>query len=195
MGWVPKAEAEEGLVTIIPQITAHKECLVPQATFSSKDFADPKLCKGLLRALRDELDGPLRFMEVCGSHTVAIFRSGLRSLLPEGITHLSGPGCPVCVTHDSEIAAFLTLAAKENVTIATFGDLMRVPGPKGMSLANVNKVHDALVVAFNDPAVKETIARQVNTIAINTPEQAQAAFRRELAKYAALVKKAGIELQ
>ena len=64
-----------------------------------------------------------------------------------------------------------------------------------MSLTNVNNVHDALVVAFNDPAVKETIARQGDIIAINTPEQAQAAFRRELAKYAALVKKAGIELQ
>ena len=70
-----------------------------------------------------------------------------------------------------------------------------VLGPKGMSAANVNKVHDALVAAFNDPAVKDTMAKQGNTIAITTPEQAQAAFRRELAKYAALVKKAGIEPQ
>ena len=68
-------------------------------------FSDPALCRGLLAELEHELDGPLRFMEVCGTHTVAIFRSGLRSLLPKGIAHLSGPGCPVCVTHDREVAA------------------------------------------------------------------------------------------
>jgi tripartite-type tricarboxylate transporter receptor subunit TctC len=67
-----------------------------------------------------------------------------------------------------------------------------VLGPKGLSAANVKKVHDALVVAFNDPAVKDTMAKQGNAINISTPEQAQAAFRRELAKYAALVKKAGV---
>ena len=97
-------------------------------------FADPALCRGLLDTLRRELDGPLRFMEVCGTHTVAIFRSGLRSLLPGEIEHLSGPGCPVCVTHDREIAACMELAGKENVVIATFGDLMRVPGPGGKTL-------------------------------------------------------------
>ena len=61
--------------------------------------------------------------------------------------------------------------------------------------ADVKRVHDALVVAFNDPAVKETMARQGNTISISSPEQAQATFRRELAKYAALVKKVGLEPQ
>ena len=57
------------------------------------------------------------------------------------------------------------------------------------------KVHDAVIAAFADPAVMETMARQGNTIRIGTPEQAQAAFRRELAKYAALVKKVGLEPQ
>jgi tripartite-type tricarboxylate transporter receptor subunit TctC len=70
-----------------------------------------------------------------------------------------------------------------------------VIGPKGMSAASVKKVHDAVVAAFDDPAVKETMAKQGNSIAISTPEQAQAAFRRELAKYAALVKKVGLEPQ
>ena len=70
-----------------------------------------------------------------------------------------------------------------------------VIGPKGMSAANVKKVHDAVVLAFEDPAVKESMAKQGNTISISTPEQAQAAFRSELAKYAKLVKKAGIEPQ
>ena len=124
-------------------------------------FADPTLCRSLLRKLEAELDAPLAFMEVCGTHTVAIFRSGLRSLLPEGITHLSGPGCPVCVTHEREVAAFLQLAAKDGIIIATFGDLMRVPGPEGMNLkkavaqgARVEVVYsplDALALARNNP--------------------------------------------
>ncbi len=97
-------------------------------------FKDPALCRNLLDRIRTELPGPLAFMEVCGTHTVAIFQSGLRSLLPEEIRHLSGPGCPVCVTHEGEVSAFLELARKDNVIIATFGDLMRVPGPKGTSL-------------------------------------------------------------
>ncbi len=100
----------------------------------AESFRDPALCKGLLERLHAELEQPLRFMEVCGTHTVAIFQSGLRPLLPEGITHLSGPGCPVCVTHESEVAAFLDLAGRDGVILATFGDLMRVPGPKGRNL-------------------------------------------------------------
>lgn len=92
-------------------------------------FRDPDLCRGLLERLRASLTGPLRFMEVCGTHTVAVFQSGLRTLLPPEVTHLSGPGCPVCVTHDAEVAAFLELAARPGVIIASFGDLLRVPGP------------------------------------------------------------------
>ena len=68
-----------------------------------------------------------------------------------------------------------------------------VIGPKGMSAANVNRVHDAVVAAFADPAVKDTMAKQGNTISIGTVEQAQSGFRTELAKYAALVKKAGVQ--
>jgi tripartite-type tricarboxylate transporter receptor subunit TctC len=68
-----------------------------------------------------------------------------------------------------------------------------VIGPKGMAPATIKKTHDAIVVAFNDPAVKDAMARQGNSISISTPEQAQKAFHTELAKYAALVKKAGIQ--
>lgn len=128
----------------------------------SESFNDPELCKGLLEKLHTELDKPLRFMEVCGTHTVAIFQSGLRPLLPEKITHLSGPGCPVCVTHESEVAAFLDLAERDDVIIATFGDLMRVPGPKGRNLkmakadgARIEIVYspiDALQLAANNPS-------------------------------------------
>ena len=103
----------------------------------SSSFHDPALCRALLDRLRAELEAlgrSVRFMEVCGTHTVSIFRSGLRSLLPEGLEHLSGPGCPVCVTHDSEVATFLQAAKKPEVIVATFGDLLRVPGPDGRSL-------------------------------------------------------------
>ena len=132
-----------------------------------KNFSDPELCKGLLKSLEQrlgELGRPLRFMEVCGTHTVSIFRSGLRSLLPESVVHLSGPGCPVCVTHDREVAAYIELAGKDGVIVATFGDLMRVPGPGGANLkeaqargARVQVVyspHDALELARKNPGDK-----------------------------------------
>ncbi len=125
-------------------------------------FHDPALCKSVLERLRVTLDGqPLRFMEVCGTHTVAIFRSGLRSILPKEIVHLSGPGCPVCVTHEAEINAFLDLAGTPGVIIATFGDLMRVPGSRGRTLkaaqaegARVSVVYsppDAIKLAADNP--------------------------------------------
>lgn len=97
-------------------------------------FRDPELCRGLLARIEAEAGDGFRFMEVCGTHTVVIFQSGLHTLLPERIVHVSGPGCPVCVTHESEVNAFLDLAEKPGVIIATFGDLMRVPGRKGRSL-------------------------------------------------------------
>ena len=97
-------------------------------------FRDPGLSRKLLDKMSAELTDGLRFMEVCGTHTVAIFQSGLRSLLPEQVVHLSGPGCPVCVTHESEVNAFLDLAGKDNVILATFGDLMRVPGHNSRNL-------------------------------------------------------------
>lgn len=102
-------------------------------------FRNPDLCKTLLDKIAAILDGrQMRFMEVCGTHTVSIFQSGLRSLLPGNIHHLSGPGCPVCVTHEAEIALFLELARQKDIILATFGDLLRVPGPDGASLKNAH---------------------------------------------------------
>ncbi len=66
-------------------------------------------------------------------------------------------------------------------------------GAGGLPAPDVQRIHAAVVAAFNDPAVKDAMARQGNTIAITTPEQAAAGFRSELAKYARLVKKAGLE--
>lgn len=71
---------------------------------------------------------PLNLMEVCGTHTVAIFRHGLRSLLPDEVVLLSGPGCPVCVTASRDIDIALAYARMPEVILTTFGDMMRVPG-------------------------------------------------------------------
>lgn len=90
-----------------------------------------------------------------------------------------------------EIATF----AEQGLTNFEMEAWFAVIGPKGMSPANVKKAHDAVVAAFADPAVKDVMAKQGNTIKVSTPEQAQAAFHTELAKYAALVKKVGLEPQ
>lgn len=85
-----------------------------------------------IRKLAGKIGRPLRFMEVCGTHTVAIFRHGIRGILEEaGITFLSGPGCPVCVTAQKDVDAAITLARTKDVVLATFGDMMRVPGSLG----------------------------------------------------------------
>lgn len=80
------------------------------------------------RRLADALGRRVTIMEVCGTHTVAICRSGLRDLLPAGVRLISGPGCPVCVSSQGYIDACIKTAAIENVTLATYGDMLRVPG-------------------------------------------------------------------
>ena len=82
----------------------------------------------LLEAIARLPVGRVNLMEVCGTHTMSIARSGIKSLLPENIQLLSGPGCPVCVTPAPVIDAILELAMEKNVTIATYGDMVRVPG-------------------------------------------------------------------
>src|SRR5512140_3683118 len=70
-------------------------------------------------------------MEVCGTHTVSIFRTGVRSLLPPNLRLVSGPGCPVCVTAQRHIDAAIDLAARPGVILTTYGDMLRVPGRRG----------------------------------------------------------------
>ena len=81
----------------------------------------------LLKAIQN-VQQPLALMEVCGTHTMAIARSGLRELAPAHLKLLSGPGCPVCVTAQRDIDALLYLVREHKVILATFGDMMRVPG-------------------------------------------------------------------
>ncbi len=101
------------------------------------EYRDSSLAKALVAELQKAVTQPLRIMEVCGSHTMAIFRNGIRSILPEGLELISGPGCPVCVTSASHMDAFIAMADKPGVRVTIFGDLFRVPGSHG-SLANAS---------------------------------------------------------
>lgn len=81
-----------------------------------------------IKELKSAISRPVRLMEVCGTHTVAIFRHGIRDLLPAGIQLTSGPGCPVCVTSVRDVDTVIELSRDKQVIITTFGDMMRVPG-------------------------------------------------------------------
>ncbi len=91
-------------------------------------FRDPVVARKLIEAIGSTKIGPIKFMEVCGTHTVSIAKHGLRGVLPEWITLLSGPGCPVCVTSNSDIDTAIELARQPGVILTTFGDMMKVPG-------------------------------------------------------------------
>lgn len=84
----------------------------------------------LIKILYNKIGRPINLMEVCGTHTAAIFKHGIRSFLSDGLRLLSGPGCPVCVTSIKDIDKAIALSILDNVILCTFGDMMRVPGGK-----------------------------------------------------------------
>lgn len=94
------------------------------------EFRDSRLAPSLADAIRRECRRPLKLMEVCGTHTMAIARYGIRRLLPDRLTLISGPGCPVCVTSQEEIDRFIELGRSPDTILATFGDMIRVPGSR-----------------------------------------------------------------
>lgn len=100
-----------------------------------KAFKDPTLARGLIESIQALAPESATLMEVCGTHTVAIARNGIRGLMPEGVRLASGPGCPVCVTSNHDIDKVIALACVPEVTIATFGDMTRVPGSTSSLLA------------------------------------------------------------
>lgn len=128
-----------------------------------EEYRDSTISKNLIEKIKKISHRPIRLMEVCGTHTVSIFRSGIRSVLPETIALLSGPGCPVCVTDQNEIDAFIELSRIDDVIVTTFGDLMRVPGTisslqkeraEGRDIRVVYSTFDALEVAQKNPDKK-----------------------------------------
>src|ERR1035437_4213264 len=95
------------------------------------EFRDRSLVQNMatnIRRMAERLSAPVNFMEVCGTHTMSIYQYGIRSLLPDNVRLISGPGCPVCVTPVGYLDKALACAADSNTIVATFGDMLRVPG-------------------------------------------------------------------
>ena len=102
--------------------------------------------------------GPATYMEVCGTHTMAISRFGLRELLPASVRLVSGPGCPVCVTATGDLDVAVALARLPHVTLVTFGDLVRVPASRS-TLADERAAGADVRVVYSAADAVELAAR------------------------------------
>jgi len=130
------------------------------------EFRDKAIVLGLAARIRELVVGrtePMTFMEVCGTHTMAIYQYGLRSLLPPQVRLISGPGCPVCVTPNDYVDRAVALCRLPGVIVATFGDMVRVPGSssslleeraKGADIRIVYSPLDAVALAARNPDKK-----------------------------------------
>jgi hydrogenase expression/formation protein HypD len=160
-------------------------------------FRDQRAAAALsrrLQALGPRLAGrerPAALMEVCGTHTMSIGRFGLRDLLPPNVRLLSGPGCPVCVTPSGYVDAAVRLA-RDGAIVATFGDMLRVPGSEGTSLAAVRAEGGRVEICYSPEAAlrlaREEPGREVVFLAIG--------FETTVAPVVSLVpaaRKAGVE--
>ena len=124
-------------------------------------YRDPRAVEALVKRIRSVAVRPMQFMEVCGTHTMSIFRYGVKDLLPSEIQLISGPGCPVCVTPAGEIDQMINLSLMDGVIVASFGDLVRVPGTRG-SLADA-RAQGARVEIVYSPADALELARHEPT--------------------------------
>jgi hydrogenase expression/formation protein HypD len=128
-----------------------------------EEYRDPAIARKIVEQITSSSQTPVRLMEVCGTHTMSIFKHGIRGLLPNNISLLSGPGCPVCVTSQRDIDSFIALSKLDDVIIATFGDLIKVPGTEsslesmratGSDIRVVYSTFDALTIAQKNPLKK-----------------------------------------
>jgi hydrogenase expression/formation protein HypD len=125
-----------------------------------QEYRDPDFAQKLLERILRHSKKHIKLMEFCGGHTVAIFKQGLRHLLPPNIEMLSGPGCPVCVTAAADLDKAIVLAQTMGVIISSFGDMVRVPGShsslqdakaSGADVRIVYSAQDALATARDNP--------------------------------------------
>jgi len=125
------------------------------------EFRNKRLIKDLAKEINRNSSGKsCTIMEVCGTHTMSIFRFGLRTLITDKINLVSGPGCPVCVTPNIFLDKAIAIASLKNVIVATFGDMFRVPGSrsslekergKGRDIRTVYSTLEALKLAGRRP--------------------------------------------
>lgn len=124
------------------------------------EFRRSELAQGLISQIHRQSKTPVRFMEFCGGHTVTIFRYGIRQVLPKTIEMVSGPGCPICVTANADLDKAIALAQIRDIIVATFGDMLKVPGSSsslqeakagGADVRTVYSTMDALKIAEDNP--------------------------------------------
>ncbi len=131
----------------------------------------------IIRTISDLSVEQISLMEVCGTHTMSIARSGIRIMMPKQLKLLSGPGCPVCVTAQETIDYTIKLAQDKNILIVTFGDMVRVPGtvssleryaPRvvyspldALSIAEGNKSKDIVFIGVGFETTSPTIAATI----------------------------------
>ena len=132
------------------------------------EYRNPKQAKKIIKQIESlccqiKLDRPIQVMEVCGGHTHAIFRYGIKQLLPDNLEFVHGPGCPVCVLPRSVVDKCIELAGNKNVIFTTFGDAKRVRGSKlslleakaqGLDVRMIYSPLDALQIATSNPQKK-----------------------------------------
>lgn len=131
------------------QLSGTESANMSKASLSEelKAFKDPALAQGLVESIAAFApDEETTLMEVCGTHTVAIARNGIRDLMPKTLRLSSGPGCPVCVTSNHDIDEVIALARISNIIITTFGDMTRVPGSTSSLLAEQANGADVRIV-------------------------------------------------
>lgn len=128
------------------------------------EYRDGEVARALSDKIRAISTKKMRLMEICGTHTMAIFRHGIRSLLPDTVELVSGPGCPVCVTAMEEIDRAVKLAQSPGVIVTTFGDMIRVPGSESSLQQEQAKGADVRIVYSTFDALKFAAENRDNDV-------------------------------
>ncbi len=118
------------------------------------EYRDRELAEVLVKAIKQTVTRPIRLMEICGTHTMAIFKHGIRSLIGNEIQLISGPGCPVCVTAIEEVDRAVKLARMPGAIVVSFGDMLRVPGTESSLQAEKARDADVRIVYSTFDALK-----------------------------------------
>lgn len=155
-----------------------------------ESFRNKELAQILIKKIKEESAKPVKIMEVCGGHTMAIRKYGIHSLLPKEIELLSGPGCPVCVTSQQYIDTIIAYAKQRENILVTYGDLIRVPGTSssldkekaaGADVRIIYSTMEALEIARNNP-VKNIIFAAIG-FETTTPASAIAILQAQKEKF------------